>query len=80
MAKEPENDPAQPASAEGSQSHTQPTPVETTKPAEGNDKGDDANKQQVAQGEGSEVSAVTDEQWRSMMDTLMSVYDYREAE
>ncbi|KAE8148807.1 hypothetical protein BDV25DRAFT_11156 [Aspergillus avenaceus] len=53
---------------ESDPSHVQPTPEEPVKSIEDEGKGDGAGT----------AGGVTDEQWKSMMDVVMAIYDFRE--
>jgi chromatin structure-remodeling complex subunit RSC1/2 len=54
---------------ESEPSQTQPAPEEPVKSIEDDGKGDS-----------SATSGVTDEQWRSMMDVVLAIYEFREEE
>lgn len=75
-------DPAQPQAEEPVQSIEQDGAPKDNQETEGDEKsGGEANATPVtpaAQPAG--ASTVTDEQWRSMMDVVMAIYDFREEE
>jgi chromatin structure-remodeling complex subunit RSC1/2 len=55
---------------ESEPSQVQPTPEEPVKSIEDDGKG----------GSAATAEGVTDQQWRSMMDVVMAIYDFREEE
>lgn len=57
------------------QSRDQPVAGKRVKVEETDGKSQSDNK-----GEGSAISGVTDTQWRSMMDVVMAIYEFREEE
>lgn len=66
--------------AETDKSYAQPTPEEPIKSIEGDGKNDSLEKEQAKPEAEPEKSTVTGEQWRSMMDVVLSIYEYREEE
>lgn len=75
------------APKEPNKPEAQQVPEEPVKSIEGEGKADGPEKDQAqaqakaeAEPESEEKSLITGEQWRFMMDVLMAIYEYREAE
>lgn len=69
---------AEPVTAEASAAASQSQAEEPVESIEGDD-GDDGEKNGVVVTQ-NKASGVTEDQWRSMMDVVIAIYDYREEE
>ena len=68
------------AQAESTPSRTQPTSEEPFKSVESEGKDDGSRKELGKTDSDPGTSAITNEQWRAMMDIVMNIYEYREKE